>query len=564
MPSLVLPPAFLFILAGVLIPFLKGRVRNLVAVVAAILGLIQVLLLNSDMSYPVHALGFQIDLLRADKLAIVFGIVFTFNAVAAFLYGWVKNKDIELSSALLYIGAALGAVFAADVIGLYIFWELMAITSVMLILARKTESSMAAAKRYILVHVAGGLILLAGIILHVNATGSIEFTGFTQLNTSSILILIGFLVNAAAVPFASWLPDAYPQATIFGGVVLSAYTSKTAIYTLMRGFVGWEWLIPIGLVMAIYGIVYGLMERDIRRILAYAIVNQGGFMVVAAGVGSELAVIGGVTHAFACILYTALLWMTTGAIIKSTGTSHLNKLGGLAKSMPWTAAFTLVGALAISSSPFLSGFTTKSITLAAIEQAHLFWPWIILEIASIGTFLLIGLKLCVGLFLGKESHPNTTEAQGSKLVAMGVLSAACLAIGIYPEWLYHLMPGSQATLSALHGSFSDVYIHHFSHVVTQLQKMSVAALVFFLFAPLLRQKDAILLDLDWLYRIGAKHSYSGIKKCCSSINRNSQAFFIDKVLPNCAIRIKNTPMVQRPVGSAALAIIIVLTALLVL
>lgn len=564
MPSLILPPAFIFILAGVLLPFLKGKSRNILALGAAVLGFIQVLGLSPDMSYPVSALGFNINLLRADKLAVVFGIVFTFNAIAAFLYGWVTEKEIELSSALLYMGSAIGAVFAADVIGLYIFWELMAITSVMLVLARKTESGMAAAKRYILVHIVGGLVLLAGIILHIHSTGSIAFNGLTEFNTAAVLIMIGFLVNAAAVPFASWLPDAYPEATLFGGVVLSAYTSKTAIYTLMRGFIGWEVLIPIGLVMAIYGIVYGLMENDIRRILAYAIVNQGGFMVVAVGVGSGLAIAGGVAHAFACILYTALLWMATGAIIGATGTSKLTNLGGLAKAMPWTFAFTIVGALTISSAPFTGGFTTKPITLLAVEKAHLFWPWIILEIASVGAFLLVGLKLCMGLFAGEQKMANIKETSYPRLFAMGILAFACIGLGVYPEILYNLLPISSKVYAKLHVGFTDIYLHYFSHVTSQLQKMSVAALVYFLFASLLRRKDSISLDVDWFYRVGAKHAYNGIKKAFTFINTQTQALVIEKWLPSCAIKIKNTPMLQRPVGASALIIIIVITALLVI
>ena len=317
--------------------------------------------------------------------------MFTLSAFATSIYGFYQKKSTEFFSAFLYIGSALGVVFSGDLISLYIFWELMALTSVILILANRTQSSRHAALRYVIVHVFGGLVLLAGIVLHIFDTGSISFDQFAVQSPATWLILIGFLVNAAAYPLSSWLPDAYPKASIIGGVILSAYTSKTAVYTLIRGFAGWDVLITIGCVMAIYGIIYAFIENDIRRILAFAIVNQVGFMVCAVGIGTPLALAGASAHAFGHIIYKALLWMAAGTILYRTGKTKLTELGGLYKHMPITFIMFMVAALA-TAAPFTSGYTTKPILFAALQQAGAFWPWLILEITSAAVFSLFSVK----------------------------------------------------------------------------------------------------------------------------------------------------------------------------
>ena len=212
----------------------------------------------------------------------------------------------------------------------------MAVASTFLILARKTEKAQAAGMRYILVHIFGGLCLLAGIIMHITQTGSVAFDPMTNRNLANYLILLGILVNAAAPLVGAWLPDAYPEATVTGGVILSAYTTKTAVYTLVRGFPGWEILILVGCIMTLYGIIYALLENDMRRILAYSIINQVGFMVCGVGIGTMMSLNGTVAHAFCHIIYKSLLWMSAGSVLYMTGKSRCTDLGGLYKTMPWT------------------------------------------------------------------------------------------------------------------------------------------------------------------------------------------------------------------------------------
>ena len=524
-------PAFLFFAGAIILPFLKGHLRNIVAIIIPAISFFIIHNLVPGTLETLPFLHYDLSILRVDKLSKAFGYIFTLSSFAAMVYGYYQKKSLEFVSTLVYVGSALGVVFSGDLFSLYMFWELMAVFSTFLILANKTSKSMAAAKRYILVHIAGGLILLAGIILHINGTGSIEFTHFATQNLSTWFILIGFLVNAAAIPFSSWLPDAYPEATILGGVVLSAYTSKTAVYTLARGFAGWDILIMIGCGMAIYGIIYALLENDMRRILAYSIVNQVGFMVCAVGIGTPLAISGAVAHAFCHIIYKALLWMSAGSVLYRVGKSKCTEIGGLYRTMPLTLLFGLIGALAISSVPLTSGFTSKTIIILAAEYQHLVIPWLILEIASAGVFLHAGIKFPYFVFFNVDRGLRPKEAPPCMLIAMGFLAFLCIFLGCFPESLYNILPDAELVKSKMAYTFSDIYIHHFPKVVTQMQMLMFSGLVFFLFLPMLKRTDTISIDFDWGYRKGTTYFYKLMDVVLNSLNKVADSVVIRKFVP---------------------------------
>lgn len=534
------PPSFILILGALLVPFVKGTLRNVLVIALPAIAFLNILNIGCCTSYSLQFLGFELELLRADMWAKVFGYVFTIAAFATAIYGYHDKKASEFVAALMYIGSALGVVFAGDLVSLYIFWELMAVTSVALILSKRTLASRRAGTRYIIVHVFGGLVLLAGIMLHIHNTGSIAFTSFTTQSTAAVLILLGFLVNAAAYPLSSWLPDAYPEASAMGAVVLSAYTSKTAVYALMRGFPGWDILIIIGCAMAIYGVIYGLLENDIRRILAYSIVNQVGFMVCAVGVGSKLALAAVAAHAFCHILYKGLLFMSAGAVIQQTGKSKLSQLGGLAKSMPWTFIFMAIGALTIAG-PLSSGFISKTMILKSVEKAHLFWPWLILEIGAVGVFLNAGLRLPYFTFFGKDSNVKAKEAPKHMLIGMAILAFLCIAIGIVPAYFYQILPHSEYVQSKMYSSFSDLYVHHFYAVLPKLQLVLFTILGFFLCLPIIKRNDTITLDTDWFYRKGADLFYNIVKGSTSIVNDLTHSVVIDKITKNVVAFTTNAP-----------------------
>jgi len=345
------PPAAILIIGALLVPLFKGKAKSWYVIVLPAAAFYLVAKLSAGSSWQIYFFGFDLTLLRVDKLSKVFGYIFTLNATAAFVYAFYLKDNRQHMAALFYIGSALGVIFAGDLVSLYFFWEIMAIASTFLILARQTDKALGAGFRYVMIHIFGGLCLLAGIVIHINQTGSVGFETMTEQTLGSWLILAGFLINAAAPPFSAWLSDAYPESTVTGGLILSAYTTKTSVYALIRGFPGWEILIVIGCIMALYGIIFALLENDMRRILAYSIINQVGFMVTGIGIGTTMALNGAAAHAFCHIIYKSLLWMSAGSVLYMTGKSKCTELGGLYKTMPLTLIFGTIGALAISSFP---------------------------------------------------------------------------------------------------------------------------------------------------------------------------------------------------------------------
>jgi multicomponent Na+:H+ antiporter subunit D len=306
------------------------------------------------------------------------------------------------------------------------------------------------------------------------------------------MILFGILINAAAPPLSAWLADAYPESSPTGSVFLSAFTTKTAVLALLLLFPGEPVLIGVGLFMVMYGIIYALLENDIRRILAYSIVNQVGFMVCAVGIGTELALNGAAAHAFAHILYKALLFMSAGVVIYRTGKNRCSELGGLYQTMPLTTVCCIIGALSISSFPLTSGFTTKSMISQAAANQDLLWVYMMLTAASAGVFLHAGIKFPWFVFFQRDSGLRPKDAPWNMALAMLVFSVLCIVIGVFPQWLYQFLPYPV-----------DYQAYSPGKVVFYLQLLLFSGLAFFLLLPLMKRTETISLDVDWLWRRAA-------------------------------------------------------------
>lgn len=521
------PPALLLMLGALVVPFLKPAWRATWAVILPLVALILILGLEEGHSWRLELFPFStepIEFLRVDRLSRIFGIIFSLNAVAAFLYAFHYRGSTHHVAALFYIGGALGTVFAGDLLSLYVFWESMAISSTFLILSRRTEQAKGAAFRYIMIHLVGGLLLLAGIILTVvEQGGSIAFNGFdfaSQNHAGTWLILLGILVNCGAPPFSAWLPDAYPAAGVTGGLILSAYTTKTAVYTLLRGFPEWEPLIWIGCIMAVYGMIYALMETDMRRVLAYAILNQVGFMVCAAGIGTHEAINGAAAAAFCHILYKSLLWMATGAVLYRVGRGQLTELGGMHRSMPVTALFCGIGALSMAA-PGTCGFTSKTIIIHAAEHEKLFVPWLVLELSSVGIFLAAALRMPWFVFFGKDRGIRVSEAPGTMIAGMSLLGFLCVLFGIFPRPLYDLLP---------HGI--DYQPYTLPHVTIVLQWLVFTAIAFAVLRKRLEPVAGRTLDFDWFYRKGGQLFYRAADRTLNGINAAASRLFVGTVAGN--------------------------------
>ena len=437
----VFPPSFYFVVGAILILFfLNRKIRNLILLITPIIAVWHIFSLPLGKFFEVELFGFQLELMRIDKLSRIFGVIFCLAAFLGNLYAAHLKDTIQQVASLLYSGAAIGAVFAGDLITLFIYWEATAIASVFLIWARGTEGAYYAGMRYLVIQIGSGLLLLCGVLLVFRETGSIEFNKMTLNSIGTLLIFLSFGVKCAFPLLHNWLQDSYPAATVTGTVILSAFTTKLAVYALARGFPGTEILIYIGAVMTLFPIFFAEIENDLRRVLAYSLNNQLGFMVVGIGIGTELSLNGTVSHAFAHILYKALLFMAVGAVLFRTGTCKASELGGIYRTMPRTAIFCLIGAASISAFPLFSGFVTKSLILDATAKGHYTIIWAALIFASAGVLSHSGIKIPYFTFFGQDSGLRPKEAPIHMQLSMGITAALCILIGVMPSILYPWLP----------------------------------------------------------------------------------------------------------------------------
>lgn len=488
-----MPPFLVYLLAAGLIPLVPaGPLRSALLCLVPIAGLALAWQLPMGSMGGVTLFGFDLVLLRVDRLSLAFATMFSLAGGLAMLYAWHLRDTLQQVAALLYAGSAMGAVFAGDLLSLFIFWEGTAIASVLLIWARRTEGAFHTGMRYLLMQITSGVLLVAGTAIQYQQTGSLTFGPMTLGSLASWLILVAFGIKCAFPLVHGWLQDAYPAATVTGTVFLSIFTTKLAVYALARGFAGTELLIWVGAVMALMLTLHALLENDLRRVLAQALNIQLGFMVVGVGIGTELALNGTVAHAFASVFYKGLLFMAVGAVLFRTGTARASDLGGLFRSMPWTMLACILGGLSISAVPLFSGFTTKSLILSAAGKGQYDWVWGILLFASAAAVLHTGLRITCAIFLGQDSGLRPKEAPGHMLAAMAAMAVICSVIGVRPEMLYALLP---------HDVAYDAYT--LSHVITQLQLVAGAALAYGLLARadlLPRNLAAGYLGLTWIGR----------------------------------------------------------------
>ena len=486
-------PGLVLIAGAWLIPLLKGPAKRVAMILVPAVALIDCFLLQPGTYGVVRFIGQDLTFGRVDRLSLVFAYVFALMALVGMVYALHVKDDAQHVSALTYAGSALGITFAGDFLSLFLFWELAAVSAVFLVWLRRERTAVAAGFRYLLVHVFGGLCLLGGIVLYWSQSGSLAFGDMSaHAGTAAFaLILVAFLLNAAVPPLGAWLPDAYPEATVTGAVFLTAFTTKSAVYALVRGFAGTELLVWWGAAMAVYGVVYAVLENDARRLLAYHIISQVGYMVCGVGLGTELALNGTTAHAFSHILYKALLFMGAGAVLEVTGRRNLSEMGGLYKTMPVTLGLYMIGAFAISAVPLFSGFVSKSMVVSAAGESHRAAIFLTLTLASAGTFLHTGLKLPYYMFFGRDRGLAAHEPPSNMLVAMGLAAAACIIIGVFPALLYAQLP--------YHVEYAPYTVRH---VLATLGLLSFTALGFFALLAHLDPEPTISLDTDWFYRRG--------------------------------------------------------------
>ena len=555
--DLIFPPAFIMIIGAMLVPMVRASFRPVLVVLVPMLTLLMIWNLDDGVLLTARFLGYEVELVEASNVRRLFATIFALMAMVGGFFGFRHAKVTELSAAMAYAAGAVGVAFAGDLITLFLFWEFMALFSTVVVWCGGTEASRRAGIRYGIMHLIGGIILKIGIEGVAVQTGSIEIQALTLDSFATWMILIGVLINAAAPPLSAWLSDAYPEASPTGSVVLSAFTTKTAVLALWLLFPGQTVLIWIGLYMIFYGIIYALMENDMRRILAYSIVNQVGFMVVGVGIGTDLALNGVAAHAFAHIIYKALLLMSAGAVMVQTGKRKCTDLGGLYRTMPVTAVCGIIGALAISAFPYTSGFISKSMISSGAAYEELAFVWYCLVAASAGVFLHAGIKFPWFVFFQKDSGLRPKDPSWNMQVAMIFFAAACVLLGVFPQVLYRFLP------------FAVDYVPYTAdHLVTQLQLLLFAGLAFFVTLPLMKRTLTISLDADFFYRRLGPILWRGFEKLLGGLNGLMHKLIIDpaRLLPQFWMRYHGPdgPLARTwPTGSMLMWVTVMLVVILI-
>ena len=510
-----LNPGWLLILAGIAALFVKARLlRQAITLAAPLAGILLLATAQHGVDHLTYnALGIEFSFYRVDSLNFIFGLAFLIASLLNAIYALHTDNRIQDGAALAYAGAAVSATFAGDLMTLFIFWEITAISSVFLILQAGTRAAYFASMRYLGVQILSGVLLLYGIAYVWQANASLSLQAFTSLDQpGALIIFIAFGIKAAFPFLHNWLQDSYPKSSVVGAVILSAFTTKLAVYAYARYFPGFNELIWIGAVMTIFPVFFAVIENDLRRVLAYSLNNQVGFMICAigvgaAGIGNPLAINGAAAHAFVHIIYKALLFMSVGAVLYRTGTAKASELGGLYRSMPWTALFCIIGGLSISAFPFFSGFIAKSLTMSAVAAEGVSNPamivvWLMLLFASAGVLEHSGIKIPYFAFFGHDSGKRVKEAPFNMLLAMGMAAFLCIAVGLPAlvpglgyQWLYSLLP--YPIEAAAYQPFT------LEHILTQMQLLILAIFAFILLKRLMlypAEKPGTILDTDWLYR----------------------------------------------------------------
>lgn len=484
-----LSPALIYLAAALVLPLSpNGHLRALFLLIVPTGAFASFALMPYGDYGQLHFMGFELIVFRLDALSWLFGLAFSIAGFIAFLYAFHLRDTVQQVATLLYAGAAIGAVFAGDLVTLFIFWEMTALSSVLLIWARRTDEAYRAGMRYLLMQIGSGVLLFAGLTLLYRETGSIAFHAMAPESPGTWMILIAFGIKAAFPLLNNWLTDAYPAATITGAVALSSFTTKLAIYALARGFPGSEILIPVGLLMALMPLPWALAADDLRKALAYLLNNQLGFMVVGIGIGTPLALNGVAAHAFAHIIYDGLMFMALGAVLYRTGTIKASELGSLHRQMPWTAAFILFGGLSFSALPFTSGFVTKSLTFSAAEPLADGLLYTGLMVASAGVFMVAVMKMGEVFFTG--TPVQTTTAPLDMRLAMGISAALCIGIGVAPQLLYRALPFDTPY---------NAYTLH--HVAVQLAVLGAGGLVWLGLRHFRLLPRTPLPDTDLIFRL---------------------------------------------------------------
>jgi multicomponent Na+:H+ antiporter subunit D len=453
-----IPPFAIVLTAALLVAILPRKVGHAIGVLApaAVAALTFVVPKGDHMEFKLFGV-FDAVIYDVNEFSQLMGLIFGLIAAVAVLYSYASDADsTQTAYALSYVGVSLGTVYAGDWLTLIFFWELMAVTSTLLVW-HYGGTAIRSGFRYAVLHGIGGSLFLAAIVWHYANVGTVAITGDGITGTiPATLAAIGIGVNVGFVGLHAWLPDTYPSPHLAASVFLCVYTTKTGVYGMYRAFPdGHLWIAYMGGAMAVFGAFAALLQSDMRRLLSYHIQSQVGYMIAGVGLAgasighidkakkatevANLAASGAFGHVFNHILYKGLLFMTVGVIIYRTGQESLDDIGGLGRKMPITAGAFGIAALSIAGFPGFNGFVSKGMIIGAAHKHHLDVLWYLLLIGGVGTFLSF-IKLGYFAFIEGSYDGLVKDANTGQSVAMISVAALCVLFGLAPNVLFELLP----------------------------------------------------------------------------------------------------------------------------
>ncbi|NLV11185.1 Na(+)/H(+) antiporter subunit D [Halomicrobium mukohataei] len=510
------PPVFVLLAVALLVAVLPRRVGHGLGVLATGALVPWSLSISAGVYHDVTFLGFDAVLLNVDEFSRLMGLIFGIIGAVAVLYSLASDADrVQTAFALSYVATSVGAVFAGDWLTLIFFWELMAVTSTLLVW-HYGGKAVRAGFRYALLHGLGGSLLMGAILWHYSVAETFLFTGDgIAAGPAAILAALGIGVNVGFVGLHTWLPDTYPRPHIAASVFLCVFTTKTGVYGMYRAFPDGHLLIAyMGGAMAVFGVFYALLQNDMRRLLSYHIQSQVGYMVAGVGIGSVLGVGGAFAHVFNHILYKALLFMTAGVVIYRTGEESLKKLGGLAREMPITAGAFSVAALSIAGFPGFNGFVSKGIVISAshydfkkealVHVGEYTGLELLLLLGGVGTFMSF-IKFGYYAFFHGEHDGEVRDANRGQSVAMVVVAVLCVVYGLYDTALFSILP-VDVTAESLAHPYKTYTIPHVAEGVV----LAVLGLIGFYATKKPLSKLGRVPDLDRIYNPAVFYGARGV------------------------------------------------------
>jgi multicomponent Na+:H+ antiporter subunit D len=490
-------PVGLFLLGALIAGFSNQRLAAVVALLIPVISALAALsILAPGASASWSIMAYELEVVRADRFNLVLVGLFHLAAFIAAIYALDVRDRLQHAALMVYIAGGIGAVLAGDLISLFVFFELIAIGGTLLIMAGRTEASLRAGVRYLVFQVAAGVTLLAGILTYSAGTGDWQFGHIGLDQPGGWLILLAFGIKSGFPLLHNWIMDAYPKASLTGQAVLVAVTTKVGIYGLGRSFSGEEILVVIGTVMALWPLFFALVENDLRRVLAYTMMVQLGIMVVAAGIGSDLAIDGIAMHIVMDVLFKMTLFMALGVLVYRLGTTRADQLGGLWRAMPLTTACVVVAIAANAAVPLTGGFLSKKLLMGAIQYSDYSYAlWLVLLSLSGLSMLYLGLRILWEGFLkpARNARQGIKDAPWPMAVAMLIPVTLLLLAGLLPGLTEFMRPAG-----------SDYWPLTPVKIIGHLQMLLFAILVYVLLdryqLGLPRSRPTGWLDIEWLYR----------------------------------------------------------------